>query len=24
VLGAGKILEQLEDYEKVILPGHKD
>ena len=24
VLGAGKILEQLEDYEKVILSGHKD
>ena len=24
VLGAGKILEQLEDYEKVILRGHKD
>jgi rod shape-determining protein MreB len=24
VLGAGKILEQLEDFEKVILSGHKD
>src|SRR5512142_562999 len=24
VLGAGKILEELEDYEKVILSGHKD
>ena len=24
VLGAGKILEQIEDYEKVILSGHKD